>query len=114
MEAIYYPCRYCGNQVPPDAYFCPACGKQLREKELSTSVAKQILIYAVSFFLPPLGLMWTFKYLKQESQKAKNIGIISLVLTVVAIAVAVWVTADIVNGLNSYLNNQLNGSLQLY
>ncbi len=103
-------CPFCGSALPPDSYFCPHCGKEIKIKELSTSVVKQILIYLVSFFLPPLGLMWSFKYLKQGTRKARNIGWTSIILTAAGIVVAIWATMGILNGLNASLSGALGGS----
>lgn len=59
---------------------------------METSAVKQALIYFISFFLAPFGLGYAFKYLKQPDEKSKIIGIVSLVLTALAIVVAVIVT----------------------
>ncbi len=103
-------CPSCGAKAPADAVFCPHCGKPLQEPQLSTSIGKQIIIYLVSFFLPPFGLAWTFKYLRQENKKAKIIGLVSLILTIAAVIVGIWAIFGFMNGLNSSLNGALGGS----
>lgn len=82
-------CPSCQAVTSATANFCSQCGKKLKNAPLSTSVAKQIVIYLVSFFLAPFGLGYAFIYLKQPDAKARTIGIISLVLTVSAIVAVI-------------------------
>ncbi|MCL4400176.1 zinc ribbon domain-containing protein [Patescibacteria group bacterium] len=114
MDVILNSCPFCGTEAPPGAEFCPHCGKKLKTEKPSTSVSKQVLIYLVSFLLPPLGLVWTFKYLKQDDIKSKRIGWISIILTLAGIVITIFVMNDILSGLNNYLNSQLNSTIQLY
>lgn len=82
-------CPSCQAVASTTANFCAQCGKKLKDTPLSTSVGKQIVIYLVSFFLAPFGLGYAFTYLKQPNTKARTIGIISLVLTVLAIVAVI-------------------------
>lgn len=116
-------CPYCGTKAAADAVFCSRCGKPLEAPQLSTSIGKQLIIYFVSFFLPPFGFAWTFKYLRQENKKARTIGLVSLILTIAAVIIGIWSIIGFMNGLNSTLNstiggqlnnNQLNQLMQLY
>lgn len=93
METILTPhCPKCGTEVSEADIFCPHCGFELKPHAMETSAVKQALIYFISFFLAPFGLGYAFKYLKQPDEKSKIIGIVSLVLTALAIVVAVIVT----------------------
>ncbi len=85
-------CPQCGMAVSEKDIFCSHCGFELKQHEIDTSVAKQALIYLVSFFLAPFGLGYAMKYLKQSNGKAKIIGVVSLVLTALAIGVMIIVT----------------------
>ena len=78
-------CNVCKQPIQVNWNFCPNCGNTLRIKPLPTSVLKQLLIYAVSFFLPPFGLGYAFKYLRQDDRKSRIIGIISIILTILSI-----------------------------
>lgn len=78
-------CPKCKAEVFEANYFCPNCGQVLRAKPADTGIPKQILIYLVSFFLAPFGLVYVFTYIRQPDKKARIIGIISLVLTALAI-----------------------------
>ena len=85
-------CIRCNAEVSENAYFCSHCGKSLPLKPANTSISKQALVYFVSLFLAPLGLGYTFKYLRQSDKKSKIIGIVSLVLTIIAIVIVVTVS----------------------
>lgn len=78
-------CPSCHTTVSSSANFCSQCGKKLKELPFSISIAKQILIYFVSFFLAPFGLGYAFKYLKQSNTKARIIGVVAIILTIFGI-----------------------------
>lgn len=98
-------CPSCGAILPADAVFCLKCGAKLREVTVSTSVGKQTVIYLVSLFLAPFGLGYAFKYLKQSDPKAKEIGAVSLVLTILAIAFMIWIAKASVESYNNILKS---------
>jgi len=78
------------------------------EKPLSTGIWIQIGLYVVSVLLPPLFIGWTIKYLKSTDPKAKQIGMISLGLTIIALIAAVWISAAFTKTLTQEVNQQLN------
>ena len=106
MEPINI-CSRCQTNVSSLDYFCPNCGRKLKEKPLSTSVLKQVLIYSLSLLLPPLGIWPAIKYLQQPDQKSKNVGIVSLVLTIISIVVTIYLCVGLLNSVSAQLNNQL-------
>jgi uncharacterized membrane protein YvbJ len=108
MENQLY-CKYCGKNALPEDYFCSKCGKKLREKPQPVTVGRQILIYLLSFLLPPLGLWPAVKYLRQKDGKSKAIGYVAVVLTVIATVIAIWTSLVFMD----YFNRQLNTSLYL-
>ncbi len=103
-------CPYCGAPIDASFYFCPNCGKKLRIKPEETSVIRQIGVYLLSFFLPPLGLWPAYRYLRQKDGKSKTIGWIAVILTIVSLILAVW----LLQGLSNYLNQSINSQLNLY
>lgn len=123
-------CPYCGAVVSFTSYFCQNCGKLLRIKPPSTSILRQIIIYSISFFLPPFGLRYAFSYLRQNDDKSKAIGIVTILLTLISIMVTVIVFVGMFNavtkslnnptgvtsgsGLENMLNQQLNNQLKQY
>lgn len=101
-------CKYCGFSISPSFYFCPNCGKKLAEPPKSTSIGKQLYIYTISILLPPLGLMPGIKYLMDKNQKAKIIGIIAIVLTVISSVISIYLTLSFLNSQASFTNNQID------
>jgi uncharacterized membrane protein YvbJ len=97
-------CRHCNTNVSETDFFCPNCGKKLKEKPLSTSIVSQILIYSLSIFLPPLGL---WPDLKQPDQKSKNIGIVALVLTIVISLITIYLCISILDSFTTEFTNQM-------
>lgn len=100
-------CPKCHLPVLPVFYFCPNCGKNLRPKPLSTSTGKQIGIYLLSFFLPPLGLWPGIRYLFQKSGKAKVVGVIAVLLTMISVLIMLQLVMGMVDQFNQQLSTQL-------
>ena len=76
-------------------YFCPNCGKGLRGKPLSTSTGTQAWIYALSVLMPWIAFLavsyWPgVKYIRSDSEEAKQIGIIASVLMAISTIVMLW------------------------
>lgn len=103
--AISTLCPICHQPVLPDAYFCPNCGAPLRAKPPSTAWWSQLGVYALSFFLPPLGLWPAVKYIRSDDAAARRVGWIAVVLTAASIVVMIWLTEALINSLQSQLNN---------
>ncbi len=76
-------CRYCGATIFPNVYYCPNCGKKLKNPPLSTSISAQIKVYTFAVLLPPLGIIPAVRYLVSKEKHAKTVGIITLVLTII-------------------------------
>jgi hypothetical protein len=98
-------CSSCRASVPPPANFCPNCGKPLRTIPPATSVSMQIIVYLISFFIAPFGLWYAWKYLKQDDEKSKIIGVVTIALTIAAVAVAIWTTAELFNSVRQFWNS---------
>ena len=99
-------CPVCHQPIPAAAYFCPNCGAPLRPKPPSTAWWSQLGIYALSLFLPPLGLWPAVKYIRSNDETARWVGWIAVALTVISIALVVWET----RALTQYLQNQLDNA----
>ena len=97
----------CHTAIPATAYFCSNCGKPLKDSPPSALLSKQITVYLVSVFLPPFGLFYVWKYLKQSDRKLRIIGIAALILTVLSILAALWIANEI-NNLVGQSIDQLN------
>ena len=103
-------CPKCKRNILSSDYFCPNCGKKIKDKPLSVTVGRQILVYLLSFLLPPLGLWPAVKYLKQKDEKSRIIGFVAITITIISIAITVWFTLSFLDT----FNRQLNSSLNLY
>jgi len=101
-------CPNCKQNILSSDYFCPNCGKKIKEKSLSVTVGRQILVYLLSFLLPPLGLWPAVKYLKQKDEKSRIIGFVAITITIISIAITVWLTLSFLDTFNQQLNSNLN------
>ena len=102
-------CPVCHVSVKTTDYFCFNCGKNLHEKPLETSALVEYLYYAASLLLPPLGLYWGVRYLRQADKRSKRIGWICIALTVVSsIVVTMW-SVQLFYNINQQVNQQLQG-----
>lgn len=107
MDQNIIKCPKCQTENPENANFCLNCGSQLKEIPLPASIWKQTVIYVISFFLPPFGLIPAFKYLRQNDPKLKNIGLIAVGLTLLSILISVYLAITIANQLNTQVQEQL-------
>ena len=100
-------CPVCHVSVKPSDYFCFNCGKNLHPQPPSTSIFNQIVLYSGSIFLPPLGILWGLRYLRQEKQSTKMVGLIAIALTLISLIVVTRITIDFINTLNNQVNEQI-------
>jgi len=98
-------CKECGHEISDEALVCPNCGKPQRDKAPAVSLSRQMTVYAVSLFLPPFGLWYAWKYLRQKDQKSKKIGYAAIILTIMSIIVTIWLIEKTVSSINQSLNS---------
>lgn len=98
-------CPECKYQIDNQWYYCPNCGKILKDKLVSVPLLKQVFIYLISFFLAPFGLAWGIKYIRNKNAKVKIVGIISIVLTVISICLLFVVYKYFMDQYANLLNN---------
>lgn len=55
-----------------------------------------------------MGIIWGWKYIKEQDQKSKIVGYVSYAITIIAILIAVRSTLAIVNSVNSQVNQLQN------
>ena len=60
--------------------------------------------------MPPLGLWWGYRYLRQSDTSSKLVGLVVVLMTVVEI---VWVTQITIGAINT-ANQQINQQMNLY
>jgi hypothetical protein len=102
-------CPFCGQSVDLTAFFCQTCGKKLREKPVGTGVSAQLFLYALSVLVPPFGIGLTLRYYKSPDAKAKQIGLISLVLTIISLVVLTVTSIFYVQNLFAQINQSMSG-----
>jgi hypothetical protein len=106
--ALEGQCPTCHVKVKDMDYFCANCGANLKPVPPATSVGKQFRLYLGSILLPPMGIIWGWRYLKQDSPKSKLVGGVAILLTVVASIVVTVYTIKLMSQVNTKVNNQLN------
>jgi uncharacterized membrane protein YsdA (DUF1294 family) len=68
-------------------------------------VGKQILMYLVSFFFAPFGLVWGIKYVRSKDRKVKVVGVVCIILTVFALSITIYTFSSVMNSYTKMLNN---------
>jgi hypothetical protein len=81
--------------------------QEAQKASLSTTIGKQIVIYLISFFLPPFGLIYAFKYLKADDEKAKRIGQITVILTIISLLLNFWLLKTVFDSVPQLINSQM-------
>lgn len=90
-------CPYCKSQVSQTFIFCPTCGKNLKVVQNQSSLGKLLGTLFLCVFLPPFGLIPAIKYLKQDDQNAKRLGVLALTLTIISTVVTIWISLSLIN-----------------
>lgn len=106
-------CSVCNFLLEKEFNFCPNCGKKVHEPAQSTGIGRQFIVYLVSIFLPPLGLWPAIKYIRQKEMKAKIIGWVAVVLTVISTFASIWFSIAIVDQYSKVLDTQMKTYQQL-
>lgn len=101
MDNTKEVCSVCHQAVKEEYFFCPNCGHNLKEAVLPVSVLKQIGLYALAVILPPWGFYPEIKYILKNSPQAKRVGLITVLLTTLSMALMLWL---IFRELNVYLD----------
>lgn len=103
-------CPTCHTKVASNFYFCPNCGYKLKGPPPSVSVMSQIGIYAMSFFLPPLGLLPGIRYALKSDVKVRTVGLIAIALTILSIAITFVIMAKVAGEYSKLLNGLGSGT----
>ncbi len=92
-------CKYCKAPTNDSFYFCPNCGKKLKEPPYKFSWGKTIVIILESIFLPPLGIIPGIRHLLKNDTKAQAIGLLALGLTFISTGIAIIYSINLINSL---------------
>ena len=101
-------CPSCHTATTDSEFFCTNCGKKLKDVPLSTSLKKQIWYYALSILLPPIGLWWAIKYIRQGGEESKKIGIAIIILTLLSLVANIWIGLGMWSTYSQLLNSFAN------
>jgi hypothetical protein len=89
-------CGVCGAAVPPPApSVAPEGAYQavgLASGAAQYSTGLKLLLYAVSFLLPPAGIIPGIVFLTRPDRESKRLGLVCLIITGVASILAVILT----------------------
>lgn len=102
-------CPQCHAQVKATDFFCYNCGKNLKPKPLSTSIETLLMYYLGAVILPPMGIVWGIKYMKEPNQTSRIHGAILIIITIVELIILTVWTLNFVNTINKQVGSQLNG-----
>lgn len=100
-------CPTCHQPIQDSMYFCPNCGAKLKDDSQLTTIPAQIKVYLISIFLPPFGFLPGVKYLMKQDEKAKKIGMIVIVLTLLSTIINGYLLISFVHGAMDQAQKQL-------
>ncbi len=98
-------CKYCKNPVAESFYFCPNCGKKLKEPPFKFSWGKTIVILLESILLPPFGIIPGIRYLLKNDNKAMIVGLTAIILTFLSTGITIIYSINFINKTVSTYNN---------
>lgn len=108
VTPVYPTCPQCHVPVRETYYFCYNCGKNLKPAPLSLSVDKLAMYYIGAVLLPPMGIIWGWKYFKGGNPTAKIHGLILIVGTVIELIILTVWSVNFINSAVKQANTQLN------
>lgn len=107
-------CPKCGQATAPDYFYCPYCGRNLKEKPVGTDTESLIKLMLLSALLAPWGLGTTIKYIRSPDSQARMAGFVSLALTIgVLVGLTIW-SSFLISKLTEELNTQMGALNGLY
>lgn len=103
-------CKYCTAPITENSYFCPTCGKKLKEPPFKFSIGKSILLVLFSIFFAPLGIFPAIRHLRINDTKARALGIVLIIVTVISTVFVIMIFKNYIDSVNRQLNdvNYLN------
>jgi hypothetical protein len=100
-------CPTCHQTVRSSDYYCYNCGFNLKPAPPSTTLSSQLQLYIKSALLPPLGIIWGYKYLKQAELKSKIVGLVAMAITIGVLVFVVTSTIKLIDIINEQVNLQM-------
>jgi hypothetical protein len=90
-------CHGCQRLISINDNFCSVCGQAQKLQEVKISFSNVIVACVVSLFLPPFGLLYVFKYLRQESFQARKVAWLCAGLTLLSSAFIIYLFNSIMH-----------------
>ena len=106
MEEII-ACPQCHTSVRPTDYYCYNCGKNFRSAPPDTSVLTLAGFLVGAVVLPPMGIIWGFRYIRHPVVGVKLFGWLLIALTIIELVIIARVTIDLYNTVNNQVINQM-------
>lgn len=104
-------CPKCHTKVRESDYYCFNCGTNLKPAPPSISASAQMVLYLKCLLIPPFGIVWAYKYLKQPDTNSKLVGVIAIVITLAATVALIIFTNNFITTLNTEINKQMNSQM---
>lgn len=79
-------CRYCGQEVYPDAVVCVHCGRSLENKNITITDSGSVGWAFLGFFFPIVGLILYLVWKEERPKTAKMVGRGALINVIVSVA----------------------------
>ena len=112
MDVLGTRCPRCHQGVRPADFYCSQCGAHLKPLPPDVSFAGLFKLFSGTIILPPLGILWGWRYLRGDT-KAQLIGMTIIAITVIELSIITMATVQLVNGINAQVNSQLQ-NIQMY
>lgn len=100
-------CKSCQNLISTTYFFCPYCGKKLKEPLLATSFGRQLGMYFTAVFFPIIAIAPGLRYINQREEKSKAVGTIILLIAGITLMVEVYLAFEFYQQFGKYLNSSL-------
>lgn len=101
-------CSVCHVTIRPSDFFCFNCGHNLKPTPPATSISTIVTLALGSIVLPPMGFIWSAKYLRSQDPKIRSIGLMLIAITVIVIIIAMRFTITTYNTAMKQVNQIQN------
>ncbi len=98
-------CNRCHSEINSSFYFCPHCGHKIKEPPYHFTIIGTISILLISFLFPPFGLIPGIRYLKNKDKKAKLIGALAIIVTIIATVLFIIFIKQYLEMVNTTINS---------
>jgi len=107
-------CKYCHKPIWDSYFFCPSCGKKLKEPPFVFSWLKTIGVILESLLLPPLGIFPAIKYLRIKNNTARLIGLTAVSITIIMTAILIILLTTYLNTMSQTYNQIIEMQTGIY